>query len=559
MSALSFLRKRYKRRLLRTLDVAREACPCLPAPFRRAKAVEQWPPLPRPTHVMSRLPPSALLDHTLSTVPRRYRLPALPAMACQPAPATYGSAPAPATILAALIEQVRTAREQDQPAGEDLKARFIDTLAQLVRDAMRPHGGDPVFQAMVLRHRVPHVREYAALSAQADRHRRPVMALVNAIAHPQRQQRAASAARCEAMAQLHATAAAASWADLRDAAQRLWTVVDSPDIVGAADAGQTADAANVAGVANADDDALTRERLRQLLQSTDLAQLQRLEALRTDPLVRQYRSLWAQQGPQSGTAGATARGISSKARGAAAEALAAAAVKALAQRLNHAGANATAPYRVVTSMRVPASIPASHERAKTEWDVVLLRRVSSETSKAGTGAAGEGAVEPTWEISLLVEVKASVDAATNDLPRLLRGLHLLGHAEARTVYTFETQQGPVRLNGDSLRALQSLPADDAALARQILYCCDAPPEPSARVLGAASRMQLLSAPGTLAFATRLAEDPAAAPHELEAVWRQLSTAPQWGAVRNQYPMLRRVRELMVRTDDLLAQVQAAMG
>jgi len=48
----------------------------------------------------------------------------------------------------------------------------------------------------------------------------------------------------------------------------------------------------------------------------------------------------------------------------------------LARRLNEAEGS-LASYCVVNSMRVPAAMPASHERAKTEWDVVLLRRAKA--------------------------------------------------------------------------------------------------------------------------------------------------------------------------------------
>lgn len=191
----------------------------------------------------------------------------------------------------------------------------------------------------------------------------------------------------------------------------------------------------------------------------------------------------------------------------------------------------------MTSLRVPASIPASHERAKTEWDVVLLRRRSAEA----------------WDVCLLVEVKASVDAATTDFPRLLRGLCLLAQADADIVYAFDTQQGTVPLHGASLRAL---PTDEASLAATVLYCCDAPAEAAPRLLGAASRMQLLSAPATLAFASALAGTQHADPCDLEPVWHHLLASPKWGAVLHQLPMLRAVRDLMVHTDDLLAALPA---
>ena len=66
---------------------------------------------------------------------------------------------------------------------------------------------------------------------------------------------------------------------------------------------------------------------------------------------------------------------------------------------------------VVTSMRVPSSIPGRHDRAKTEWDAILLERPRGDDPA------------PVWNVRFLVEAKASADAATTDLPRLLRGLN----------------------------------------------------------------------------------------------------------------------------------------
>ena len=49
----------------------------------------------------------------------------------------------------------------------------------------------------------------------------------------------------------------------------------------------------------------------------------------------------------------------------------------------------------------------------------------------------------------MVEAKASVEAATTDLPRLLRGLRLLARAQSGAVYAFATQQGRVQVRGAS--------------------------------------------------------------------------------------------------------------
>jgi len=285
----------------------------------------------------------------------------------------------------------------------------------------------------------------------------------------------------------------------------------------------------------------------QLLGSHALERLRRLDVLAQDELVRQYRSLWASHRPPSGSPAAAVQGACSQQRGAAVEALAEKALEALARQLNEAE-GASWVYRVVTSLRVPASIPANPHRAKSEWDVVLLRRANPAVAPAGAAAADATIV---WDVCLLVEAKASVEAATTDLPRLLRGLRLLAHAEEEAVYPFETRQGVVRLRGASLRALKT---DEAGLKKTILYCCDAPAEDTPRLLSAASRMQLLSAQASLAFAGALAQKRHADPQSLGPVWRELLESPQWRAVLNQYPTLRQVRELMVHIDDLATAV-----
>ncbi|QBY51300.1 3-deoxy-D-arabino-heptulosonate 7-phosphate synthase [Cupriavidus oxalaticus] len=465
---------------------------------------------------MPPLPAPSLLDATLRTVARRYRLPASAA-------AISGlQSPSPATTLALAIEQARATVARGEAPAAALKERFIDALAQLIREALRADAGDPVFLAMVMRHRAPHVREYASLSAGADQDRREIRAAVNAIAHPGRQQRLVPGPWREALALLHACAAASSWSALHDAVRSL---ADLPEIANGAPG------------------------LARLLDSPALKRLQRLDALASDDQVRQYQLLWERHGPRSGSAGASAQGVAARQRGAATEAQTAQALEALARQLNEAE-RASASYRVVTSMRVPASIPAEHERAKTEWDAVLLRQLPP--------------IEeiPVWEICLLAEAKASVDAATTDLPKLLRGLRLLAHADKDAVYAFETRQGTVRLHGASLSALR---ADAAGVAGTVLYCCDAPAEAGPRLLGAASRMQLLSAHASLEFASALALAQTAQTSDtadtadmavLEPVWHQLLESPRWHSVLNQYPTLWQVRELMVHPDDLMAAINS---
>ncbi|MBP0620701.1 3-deoxy-D-arabino-heptulosonate 7-phosphate synthase [Cupriavidus consociatus] len=457
---------------------------------------------------MPPLPSPPLLDATLRAVARRYRLPA------SAAAISGQQAAGAATALALAIEEARAAMARGETPGAALKDRFIDALARLIREALRTDAGDPVFQAMIMRHRAAHVREYASLSAGADQDRRQVRMAVNAIAHPGRQQRLVPGPQREALARLHASTSASSWSALHDTGRGL---LGMPEIANEAPG------------------------LARLLDSPALKRLQRLEALEADDLVRQYRTLWDRQGPRPGSATASAQGVAARRRGAATEAQAAQALEALAQRLNQAE-GAPASYRVVTSMRVPASIPATHDRAKTEWDAVLLRQLPPADAV------------PAWEICLLAEAKASVDAATTDLPKLLRGLRLLAHADPDVVYAFETQQGTVRLHGASLSALHT---EEAGLPGLVLYCCDAPAEASPRLLGAASRMQLLSAQASLEFAGKLEEGQAAEAPALAPVWHELLESPRWRGVLNQYPTLWQVRELMVHPGDLMAAIDRA--
>lgn len=210
-------------------------------------------------------------------------------------------------------------------------------------------------------------------------------------------------------------------------------------------------------------------------------------------------------------------------------------MKALAQCLDKADGSPAA-YRVVTSMRVPASLAAGHARAKPNGTRCLRR--------AGTHEA-----TPCWDVCLLVEAKASADAATTDFARLLRGLRLLSRANENACYAFETREGTVQVRGASLSALRT---DEAALEQTVLYCCDASDAAAFRLLGAAGRMRLMTAPASLNYASRLAD-----PQDLEAVWDALLVSPQWAATLGQYPALRLVRELMVHPDDLLEAVNDA--
>ncbi|MFJ3464323.1 3-deoxy-D-arabino-heptulosonate 7-phosphate synthase [Achromobacter spanius] len=455
--------------------------------------------------------PFSLLDQTLRAIPRRYRVGHLP-------PARGGLEDSdPATALAVAIEQARVALSAGAAPSAASERVFVDALSQMIRDALRERGGDPAFQAMVLRHQSPLVREHASLSAHAQADRRAVRTAVDAFAHPGKRRGMPAGPFVDALASLHAAAASEDWGALAQGVQSLLTAPSSDAVADESLAGP----------------------LDRLLNDPAFARLRRMDALASDPLVQRYQALWQRQGPRPGTPQAAAQGLDARRRGIAVEALAEQAITALATHLGHVTGET---YRVATSMRVPASIPGNADRAKTEWDVALLRQ-----------AAGDASV-PVWDVCLLVEAKASTDAATTDLPRLLRGLRLLAHADAQTTYVFESHQGPVRLRGEALAALS---ADDADLARTILYFSDAPADAAPRLLNAAGRMQLLSAQESLDYASLLSAGEAPHASALAPVWQQLLVSPRWSAVLNQFALLRQVRELMVHVDDVHAAIAQA--
>lgn len=444
-----------------------------------------------------------LLAQILRAVPRRYALPASPAQAV---PAHMQG---PTVRLAVAIEAARLARLQGQAPSDAVRQTFLEALGQLLGDAVRPERGDPAFQALLLREAAPRVREFASLSAQAERDRRDIRQAVNAIAHPAKQQRLAAGLR-EHLARWHALATAQAWPALALALQQ--PLPPGP-----------LDAASERGLAR-------------LRGTPALERLVRLAHLAEDTQVRQYRALWDRTGPQPGSAAAAAQGRANQARGNAVEAATASVLRQIAARLN-ADEDDDA-YQVVTSARVPPTLPGSADYAKTEWDAILLRRAPSPNLDERMG----------WDVCLLAEAKASVDAATTDLPRLTRGLRLLASA-TQPAYPFDTRQGTFWLRGPSLA---TLPSDESALEDRILYCCDAPVEPAPRLLGAAHRMQLLSAPASLAYASRLARGEPVSLDALAPVWQQLLSAPAWQSVLTQYARLRQVRALMVHVGDLAA-------
>ncbi|GAB3085351.1 3-deoxy-D-arabino-heptulosonate 7-phosphate synthase [Bordetella muralis] len=425
----------------------------------------------------------------------------------------------PSTALAIVLEQVRVLLEAGDTPDDALKRRFFDALDRLIREAVQPTRGDTAFQAMVLRHQTAAVREYASLAAHANQDRREVHAAVNTVAHPTKLQRMPTGALRAALTQLQAFAAAEDWHALCVCAEQ------------------------VLPLAQAEADSAVTRGMDRLSGSPALGRLRRLSVLVSDPLVQRYRSLWDQQGPRAGSAVAMEQGAASQQRGAAVEARAAQALEVLAQRLN-AQAENKIPYRVVTSMRASPSLPGNADYAKSEWDAVLLQQTPSDGDT------------PTFDVCLLIEAKASVDAATTDLPRLLRGLRLLASAQAETTYAFDTHQGRVQLRGSSLKRFA---AEDTHVAGSVLYCCDAVADAYPKLLSTATRMQLLSAPGSVAYASSLAGAAPGDRQSLASVWEQLLTSARWDTVRRQYPLLRQVRDLMVHVDDLFMAVNGQSG
>lgn len=432
-------------------------------------------------------------------------------------PATHA-----ATTLAIAIEQARDAIARGNTVPAESRSAFVGALTQMIRDAVCREPGDPAVSAMVLAHREHCVREYASLLAHAVQDRRSVLACVDAIAHPARLQRMPAGPQRDELAALHEAAASQAWHTLHDRVGQL-----------------------LAGPSGAP----LAPRLTTLRDSAPLQRLVRIEALCADENVREYRSLLDQQRPRAGSVHALADGGRAKQRGAAMEARTAAALATLAQRLDKAD-RVTGRYRVATSMRVPAALCNGAQRAKAEWDAVLLERADDREDDR----ADDRTKAPLWHVRLLAEAKASVDAASTDLRRLLRGLRVLANADEHAVYPFATDVATVRISGASLRALDPGAAD---LHNIVLYCCDARVEPAPRVLGAASRMQLLSSPHALDFAAALARGAQPDATALEALWHELLEQPKWRAVLDQYPTLQRVRELMVHPEDLIAAIDSA--
>lgn len=445
----------------------------------------------------------ALLLAALRDAPRRHRMPPLPTHA--------GAAEAAGTetALAFAVESARRHVQHGEPVPAEVPALFTRALAALVRSALAGEGGDPSFQALVLRAEHAQVQEHVQLASQAHADRRALRTAVDAVAHPGKLQGHLPGPLREALASLHGLAAEGDWPALAQAAAR-WR--DGPH----------ADASALAWIEG-------------LLAHPALARLQRHGELLRHENVQRYLALCAGRGPVAGSAAATASGRASARLGGLAEDETLHAFHEIAARLQ--AHDAAGPrYLAVGSLRTPRGFPGEAHKSKDEWDAAVLRERT-----AGAPA----------EVLLLAEVKASPAAATPDFARLLRGLQRLALAQPGAAYRFPSTDGLLTLDGDSLRALAP---QGHALPAQVIYCCAAPPEAQPPLLSAASRAVLLAEPGSLSFARRLAGGEAPDPAELGVVWDALCAEPRLRSALHQYQTARDVREAMLHPGDLLAEL-----
>jgi hypothetical protein len=392
------------------------------------------------------------------------------------------------TALAYAIEGART--------GHGHRQLFLDALADLIRAALAPQGGDAAFQALVLRAQDPAVEEHVRLAAQSAADARAVRAAADAIAHPGKLRNIPAGAARDALEQLHQLASEGQWTKLRDAAARLSidTIVSNPG----------------------------------------LARLERGAELLAHPGVQRYRELCERRGPLAGSDAAGASGRNSARLGATAEEATLKAFDEIARWLN--ARETAARYRALGSLRTPRGFPGAVDKAKDEWDAAIVR------------SDGDSA-----DIVLLAEVKASPAAATPDFSRLVRGLLRLAHASPQEHYVFASSVGDVRVTGASLRRLQP---DAQALPPHVIYCCSAAPEVQPPMLSAATKAVLLAEPASVAFAGQLTRGAAPESGALLPVWDALATAPRLRSALHQYQTATIVRDAMLHPDDLLAAVRA---
>lgn len=445
-----------------------------------------------------------LLLAALRDTPRPYRLPPLPRDADSARAAGVDAA------LAFAIEAARAGAAQDSPPDDGIGELFTWALAQLIRAALAAEGGDPAFQALVLRAQHAEVEEHVRLEAQAHADRRAVRTATDAIAHPGKLRGFQPGALRDALSRLHHLAGAGPWTHLRQQAESLLAM---PDL-----------------------DAQMDAALRAMLSSPALERLERGSALLPLHGVRRYRALCEQRGPLAGSHAAAAQGRASARAGDAAEEATLRPfrrIAALLEQHDPAGAR----HRVLGSLRTPRGFPGDVGKAKDEWDAVIVRA----TASAGAVA-----------ITLLAEVKASPTAATSDFPRLLRGLQRLAHASAGTVYRFRSSDGEVGVRGDSLRRLHPHGGD---LPAEVIYCCSAAAEPQPQLLSAATKAVLSSEAASIAFAQRIAAGASPPQEDLLPVWEDLATEPRLRSALHQYETASAARAAMVHPEDLLAAVE----
>lgn len=448
--------------------------------------------------------PQAALRDLLRAVPRRYRAPPLPA-SLEAAIAAGSEA-----TLAFAIESARVAEERGAPLPSALGEAFTAALAALIRRAMTPGGGDPVFQAQVLQSRDAQVRDWAQMESAAVADARTVRAAVDAFAHPGKLRDMPQGVRRDALSSLHALAAAGEWRALADGVESFLATLG-------------------------EEGARLKSDLHDLAVHPALQRRIRAEAMNTLEPVQRYRALRARRVPPAGSEIALDQGRAAAREGAQAEQAAADALRHVAAFLNDLEGSGQGTYRVLRTLLTPRELSGGGDRSKEEWDAAIVRSVD--------GGPGD--------VVLLAEVKAAPAAVTADMPRLLRGLTRLAQADARTSFTFASVDGAVQLSGTSLRALDP---PGRSLPEPVIYLCSAPTESRPTLLGAAAKAVLLSESASLAFACALA-DGATPPHaDLRRVWDALPHEPRLRATLNQYDTARRAREALLYTGDLRAAV-----
>ena len=412
--------------------------------------------------------------------------------------------------LAFAIEAVRIAQEElEVPPPASVRSLFTEALAQLIRKALAPEGGDPAFQALVMQAQDAEVREHAQLSRRREADQRAIRAAANAIAHPGKLRQMPADEVRDALAQLHSLAAADSWEELARAIAHLLRL----DLFAQKN---------------------LQPALQAILSNPALDRLVRGNRLLHLEAVQRYQALCERQGPMAGSHAALSKGRASARRGEVAEETGVQAFRQVADALNQRE-KGVASYRVVQSLRNPPAFPGEANKAKEEWDAAIMRSSADDAA----------------ELVLLAEIKASPAAATADFSRLLRGLRRLAEARPEATYAFASADGVARIQGASLQRLQP---DGDSLPPHVIYCCSAPPEAYPPLLSAASKAMLLGEPASLAFAHQLLAGEPPSADSLEPVWKALTTEPRLRAALHQYDTARKAREAMLHPADLLASV-----